>query len=126
MSDQRYTIKDVAYWKIVIGLGIASFFIFATIYCLQPILPLFTEAFQISITYASLSVSLSILGLIFGLMVSGFLSDRRGRLFFIHISVFTTAIILLLIPILSSFAFIIGFRFIQGIAFSGVLGAALA
>src|SRR5699024_7877742 len=110
MNYQGYTIKDFEYWKILLGLGFASFFIFAAIYCLQPLLPLFTKSFQISVTYASLSVSLSILGLIIGLMITGFLSDRTGRLFFIHLSISLTALILILIPFLPSFSFIIVFR----------------
>lgn len=126
MNEHGVTIKHFTYWKIVTGLGLASFFIFGTLYSFQPILPLFTTSFQVSISYASLSMSLSIVGLIIGLLVTGFLSDRKGRLMFIHISVLSTAIILFIIPIFDYFGLIIGFRFIQGIAFSGTVGASLA
>lgn len=126
MNNQTVTIRDFTYWQIVFSLGLASFFIFATVYSLQPILPLFTSTFQISISYASLSVSLSLVGLIIGLIAAGFLSDRRGRLLFIHLSVLLTAIILFILPLSSSFSLIVGLRFIQGIVVSGVLGAALA
>lgn len=126
MRQQRYTIKDWIYWKIVIGLGIASFFTFATMYSLQPILPVFTRSFEISISYASLSMSLTTLGLIIGLIFIGFLSDRKGRLVFIFSSILTTTIILLVIPFMKYFWVIIIFRFLQGYTLSGVLGAALA
>lgn len=118
--------NDRAFWKIVIGLGLTSFFIFATMYCLQPILPLFTKDFDISISYASLSMSLSTVGLIFGLLTIGFLSDRKGRVLFIHLSIFFTTIILFIIPFMKLFWLIILFRFIQGFALSGVLAAAMA
>lgn len=124
--QQGYTIKDAAFWKIIIGLGMTSLFIFATMYSLQPILPLFTETFNISISYASLSVSLTTVGLIFGLITIGFLSDRRGRLLFIYLSIFFTTVILFIIPFMESFGLIIFFRFVQGFALSGVLGAAIA
>lgn len=126
LIQQGYTIKDAAFWKIVIGLGMTSLFIFATMYNLQPILPIFTETFDIPISYASLSVSLTTVGLIFGLITIGFLSDRKGRLLFIYVSIMTTTIILFIIPLMQSFGLIIFFRFLQGFALSGVLGAALA
>src|SRR5699024_6168597 len=104
----------------------ASFFIFATMYCMQPILPLFTESFQISISYASLSMSLTTVGLIFVLIIIGFYSDRNGRLLFIHLSIFSTTIILFIIPFMESFWLIVILRFFQGFTLSGLLGAALA
>ena len=126
LTTQQYTIKDIAFWKIIIGLALTSLFIFATMYSIQPILPMFTEDFQIKISYASLSMSLTTVGLIFGLITIGFLSDRKGRLGFIHLSIIITALILFIIPLMKSFSLIIFFRFIQGFALSGVLGAALA
>jgi len=126
LSQQEYTIKDAEFWKIIIGLGMASLFIFATMYSLQPILPVFTAEFQIPISYASLSVSLTTVGLIIGLVTIGFLSDRQGRLLFIHLSIISSALILFIIPFMESFAFIVFFRFLQGSTLSGVLGAALA
>lgn len=126
MNVHGVTIRDFTYWKIVISLGLASFFTFGTIYSFQPILPLITNSFNISISYASLSMSLSIIGLVIGLLIAGFLSDRYGRLAFIYVSLFFTSIILFLIPFVNSFSLIISFRFIQGFAFAGIIGVALA
>src|SRR5699024_1981341 len=98
-----------------------SLFIFATMYNLQPILPIFTETFDIPISYASLSVSLTTVGLIFGLITIGFLSDRKGRLLFIYVSIMTTTIILFIIPLMLSFGLIIFFRFFQCFSLSGLL-----
>lgn len=125
MNNLKYTIKDLNYWKIISGLGIASFFIFATMYSVQPILPLFTKSYQISISLASLSMSLTTVGLIFGLIFIGFISDRYGRLLFIHLSIFFTTIILFIIPLMESFIFIVILRFIQGFSLAGLLGSAL-
>src|SRR5690625_3396583 len=126
LSQQQYTIKDAAFWKIIIGLGMASLFIFATMYSLQPILPVFTEDFHIPISYASLSVSLTTVGLIIGLVTIGFLSDRKGRFLFIHLSIISSSILLFIIPLMESFSFIILFRFVQGFTLAGVPAAALA
>jgi len=126
LTNVQYTTKDAAFWKIVISLGMASLFIFATMYSIQPILPVFKDSFDIPITYATLAMSLNTVGLIFGLLTIGFLSDRKGRVGFIKVSIFVSMVILFIIPLMPTFGLIIFFRFIQGFALAGVAGAALA
>lgn len=126
LGDRQYTMKDYSYWYIVISLGIASFFIFATMYTFQPILPVIVEMYEIPITYASLTMSLHTIGLVIGLIVLGFLSDRRGRRSFILWSIIITTVILFILPSLQYFALIVVLRFIQGFILAGVLSAALA
>lgn len=124
--QQKYTIHDVAFWKIVLSLGIASFFIFATMYSMQPLLPLLTKIYDISVSYASLAMSVTTIGLIFGLIMLGFLSDRHGRTIFIHLSIISTTILLFIIPFIQLFSLIIFFRFVQGFMLAGVLSNAIA
>lgn len=126
MQQQRYTTRDKPYWLIVIGLGLASFYIFATMYFYQPILPILIETYDIPIAYASLTMSLHTVGLIFGLVVIGFFSDRKGRRLFIYLSIFSTTIIAFLLPFVHYFSLIVLLRFIQGFALAGVLSSALA
>src|SRR5690625_6022773 len=84
MQQQRpYTIKDREFWKISVVLALGSFFIFACLYAVQPLLPVFVNVFHVSVSESSLSLSLTIAGLIIGLTVLGLLSDRYGRTFFI-------------------------------------------
>ncbi len=126
MDEQGYTIKDKAFWHIMIALAATSLFIFATMYATQPILPQLTDDFNISVTYSSLAMSSTTVGLMIGLITIGFFSDLKGRTIFIKISILITALILLLIPFMESFAWIISLRLIQGFTMAGVLGAALA
>lgn len=126
MSEEKYTTRDPAFWKIVFSLGLASFFIFGTMYSMQPLLPLLTKNYHISISYASLAMSITTLGLIFGLLILGFLTDRHGRTKFIHLSIATTTILLFIIPLMNMFLLIVIFRFIQGFMLAGVLSTALA
>lgn len=126
MVQLQYTTKDKSYWHIVISLGLASFFVFATMYFYQPILPLIVDMYDIGISYASLTVSLHTIGLVIGLIVIGFLSDRRGRRAFVLLSILLTTIILFLLPLLPQFSLIVALRFVQGFTLSGVLAAALA
>ncbi|MCG7343749.1 MFS transporter [Sporosarcina sp. ACRSL] len=126
MQHDGYTVRDLQFWKIVIGLGLASTFIFASMYGIQPLLPLFTNEFGISISYASTAMSMTTIGLIIGLVVLGFFSDRNGRNMYIYLSLIGSVIPFLLIANTDSFLFIVILRFIQGFALAGVPAAALA
>lgn len=125
-ADKSYTLRDAAFWKIIGALGFASLFIFSAMYTTQPLLPLFTQEFGIGVSAASLSVSMTTLGLIIGLLVISFLSDRRGRTLFIKSSVVLAVIPFFIMPFAPSFALIVILRFIQGVALAGVPAAALA
>lgn len=126
MNQQAYTIRDASFWKVALSLALASFFTFASIYAVQPLYPVFVEEFEVSISLSSLSLSLTIIGLIVGLIVLGFLSDRYGRTVFIKLSIVGATVPLLLIPIIDSFTVILLIRFIQGVAFAGLPAAAIA
>ncbi|AIY06515.1 hypothetical protein Plano_2550 [Planococcus sp. PAMC 21323] len=126
MDSPRYTVKDRQFWKIILSLLFASLFIFANMYAVQPLLPVFVEEFQVSVSTASLSLSLTIVGLIIGLIVLGFFSDRNGRKSYIVYSLLGSAIPFFIIPLTDSFSILLLLRFIQGFALAGVPAAALA
>lgn len=118
--------KDFQFWKIVLSLGVASMFIFAAMYSVQPLLPMFTKEFNIPVAYASMSLSMTTVGLIIGLIVLGFFSDRNGRSIYIKLSLIGSTIPFLLMPFADTFLIIVILRFIQGLALAGVPAAALA
>ncbi|WP_404454379.1 MFS transporter [Virgibacillus necropolis] len=122
----QYSIKDFYFWKITMSLAMASFFIFASMYAVQPLLPVFVGQFGVSVSTSSLSISLTIIGLIIGLIVLGFLSDRSGRTFFIKFSLVGSIIPFFLIPLVDSFVFLLVLRLIQGFALAGLPAASLA
>lgn len=126
MATQKYTVKDSAFWKIVLSLLLASLFIFANMYAVQPLLPVFVDDFGVSVATSSLALSLTIIGLIIGLVVLGFFSDRNGRRKYILYSLLGSAIPFFLIPLTDSFTLLLILRFIQGFALAGVPAAALA
>ncbi len=53
-------------------------------------MPIFTQEFDVSVSSSGLSLSLTVLGLIIGLIVIGFISDRGGRTAFIKLSLLGT------------------------------------
>lgn len=126
MDSPRYTVKDRQFWKIILSLLFASLFIFANMYAVQPLLPVFVDEFQVPVSTASLSLSLTIVGLILGLIILGFFSDRNGRKSYIIYSLLGSAIPFFIIPLTDSFSILLLLRFIQGFALAGVPAAALA
>ncbi|BAQ09612.1 hypothetical protein OXB_1140 [Bacillus sp. OxB-1] len=126
MAHEGYSIKEAQFWRIVLSLGFASLYIFAAMYAFQPLLPLFKEEFSISVSYASLSMSVSTVGLILGLIILGFLSDRNGRTHYIKLSLIGSTLPFFLMAVSDSFLWMVILRFIQGFALAGVPAAALA
>lgn len=124
--QSKSTIREMRFWRIVIGLGIASVLIFAAMYAMQPLLPILTKQFNVSVSTASLAMSVNTVGLIIGLVILGFYSDRLGRSIFIKVSILLTALLFIPMFLTQSFTVILVLRFLQGFAMSGVLAAALA
>lgn len=72
METKKYHKTDFYFWKITLCLASASFFVFASLYVVQPLLPVFVRDFDISVSEATLTLSINIVGLIIGLIVLGF------------------------------------------------------
>lgn len=126
MEPRTYTIRDFYFWKISLSLGLASFFVFACMYAVQPLLPLFVKEFGVTVSQSSLTLSLTIVGLIFGLIILGFLSDRIGRTGFIKFSLIGSVVPFAILPLTDSFIIFVLLRFIQGFALAGLPAASLA
>ena len=131
MSDssnnfEGYSIRDLQFWRIVLSLGVASMFIFGAMYSVQPILPMFTKEFDITVSHSSMAMSLTTVGLIIGLVVLGFFSDRLGRTVFVKYSILGAVIPFFLMALTENFGWIIFLRLIQGFLLAGVPAAALA
>ena len=126
MDQKKYTMKDYYFWKITLSLAVASLFVFASLYVVQPLLPLFVKEFNVSVSEATLTLSATTIGLIIGLIILGFFSDRIGRVSFIKYSLIVSVIPFFLIPIFDSFYIIVLLRFIQGFALAGLPAASLA
>jgi len=126
MQQQAYTIRDLYFWRITLSLALASFFIFAGLYAVQPLFPVFVKEFGIAVSASGLALSVTIIGLIAGLIVLGFWSDRSGRTVFIKLSLAGASIPFLIIPLSDSFLLLLILRLVQGFALAGLPAAALA
>ncbi|GAA0446812.1 MFS transporter [Lentibacillus halophilus] len=126
MRQQDQSTIYVPFWRITISLALASFFVFAGLYAVQPLFPVFVKTFGVSVSTSGLSLSLTVVGLIIGLILLGFLSDRNGRTMFIKWSLAGSAIPFLVIPLFDSFIVLLALRMLQGLALAGLPAAALA
>lgn len=126
METKGYRGNELGYWRIVVSLGLASAFIFAAFYSFQPLIPVLSKEFSISVTYSSLSMSLPTLSLILGLIVLGFLSDRYGRGLFIKFAILLSIIPFIIMPFAQDYWVISLLRLIQGFTLAGVPAASLA
>src|SRR5699024_12499947 len=113
--EQPYAIRDFNVWSVSLSLALASFFVFASMYAVQPLLPVYVETFGVSVSPSSLSLSMTIAGLIVGLLIFVFLSDRLGRTWFIWLSLIGTILTFLIIVLWGSFVWLMILRLDQEI-----------
>jgi MFS transporter, YNFM family, putative membrane transport protein len=99
---------------------------FAILYCVQPLLPEFTKEFNISPTFASLSLSITTIVLAISMLVFGSLSEVWGRKPIMVISMLVASVLCILTAFSPNFYFLLGFRTIVGIALAGLPSIAMA
>ncbi|MCC3377674.1 MFS transporter, partial [Cohnella sp. REN36] len=103
-----------SFWRASLALSIASFLVFANIYFPQPLLPLFTEEFNLSPAVSSLSVSLTIFALAISLLFYGPLSDAVGRKNIMLITMLGVTVLTILVAFVPGFKTLLAFRILQG------------
>ncbi|MGM8216306.1 MFS transporter [Bacillaceae bacterium W0354] len=126
VSDKPYERSDTNFWKLTLGLTLASLLIFANLYIVQPLLPVFVNRYDLSPTMSSLTLTLTTISLIIGLLFFGFISDHIGRVGIIRWSLILSMIPLFLIPLVDSFLWIMFWRFVTGFAIAGLPAVAVA
>ncbi|WP_019415692.1 MFS transporter [Paenisporosarcina sp. TG20] len=121
-----YKSNEWEFWRIVIGLLLASFMIFGNLYIVQPLLPIFSREFQISPAYSSLAFTLTTLSLVIGLLIFGFFSDRIGRVNIMRWTLLLSILSLFFIPLVDSFEWLLVWRVFTGFMLAGLPAAAIA
>ena len=103
--------------------GLATF---ATFYCVQPLLPLFSQLFGVNAEEASLAVSITIGPMAFALLVASLISDRIGRRPLMIGSLLLAALFTLLCAVTQGWTMLLVLRFMVGISLAGVPAVAMA
>ena len=104
----------------------AGFSTFALMYCVQPLMPVFSEEFGISAASASLSLSLTTGLLAVSMLVASTLSEAMGRKPVMLFSLLVSAILTMVSALVPSWHQFLLLRALQGITFSGLPAVAMA
>jgi YNFM family putative membrane transporter len=115
-----------AYRNAAIALFAAGFSTFALLYCVQPLLPLFSTAFGVSPAASSLAVSAATIGVAVSLVIVGGVSDRMGRKVVMATAQVLVVLLTLGVSLAPSWNSILALRFLSGLALSGVPAVAMA
>ncbi len=119
-------LNSAEFWKATITLSVSSFFIFASLHMVQPLLPLFSKEFGVSPTTASLAVSLVTLTLSISLVIFGILSDTFGRKNIMSMGLMASSILSITIFFVPDFSTLLILRALQGIFLASLPAVALA
>ena len=109
-----------------VALFAAGFTTFALIYCVQPIMPVFSHEFGISAAEASLSLSATTLSLAFCMLVASSLSEVLGRKPVMVASLFASSILMIVSAFAPTWHSFLILRALAGITFSGLPATAMA
>lgn len=109
-----------------VALFAAGFGTFSLMYCVQPVMPIFSDEFGISPAASSLSLSLTTGTLAVTIFVTGLLSDSWDRKKLISACLFIASALTLLTSLSSSWINLLAARALIGIALGGVPAAAMA
>ncbi|MFL5191440.1 MAG: MFS transporter, partial [Microvirga sp.] len=132
MSDQlseapsRLVSGTPAFRRLNLALFAAGFSTFAILYCVQPLLPEFSQEFQVSAAVSSLSLSLSTGLLAVAMLVAGSLSEVWGRKPVMVASLFASALLTLLSAAAPNWTSLLLARMLIGVTLSGLPAVAMA
>lgn len=128
MSDSPDISTHIQYgtrpFAILLSLFLAGFSSFSSLYCVQPMMPIFAQ-FAVSPTHSSFPLSASTIALAVGLLFSGLISDRFGRKVIMVWALLLTALLLILSSLFPIWEIFIGTRVLIGFAVSGVAAVAM-
>lgn len=115
-----------AFARANVGVAAAGFATFALLYCVQPLMPVFTAEFGIPASTSSLSLSLATGALAPMLIVASSLSEAWGRRGIMACSIAASAVLTVAGGLAGSFDALLAFRALAGVAMSGVPAVAMA
>ncbi|WP_180156649.1 MFS transporter [Acinetobacter sp. YH12045] len=110
---------------ILFSLFLAGFAIFSSLYCVQPMMPIFADFFHVSPTHSSFPLSFSTIALAVGLLFTGLISDRFGRKPVMVTALFLAASLSIISSIFPLWEIFLLNRVLIGLSVSGVAAVAM-
>ena len=115
-----------AFRRTNLALFSAGFSTFALLYCVQPLLPVFSREFGVSAAESSLTLSLTTIFLAASVLIAGSLSEAWGRKPVMVVSLIAAAALTLVCAFVPGWKALLTVRALEGIAFSGLPAVAMA
>ena len=104
----------------------AGFSTFALLYCVQPLLPVFSNEFGVSAADSSLALSLTTGFLAGSVLIAGSLSEAWGRKSVMLVSLIAAALLTVACAFAPNWRALLVIRALEGICFSGLPAVAMA
>lgn len=127
MSDSEHIrARTPQFRRMNVALVAAAFCTFALIYCVQPLLPIFADAFRLTPAASSLALSTTSAMLGLGMLVVGAFSERAGRKPVMLVSLLAASVLTLAAAFAPDWRTLLIARTLAGLALSGVPAVAMA
>ena len=114
-----------AYRRIVTALFLSGYASFSLLYCVQPLLPLFSRHFRLDAAQSALSLSLATGLLAPSILIAGALSERAGRKPLMAASLIAAALLNLLAAASPNWTTLLLLRALEGVALGGAPAVAM-
>jgi YNFM family putative membrane transporter len=114
------------YWHASLALLFAGYATFSLLYCVQPLLPAFSTAFNVSPAQSSLSLSFSTATLALAVFVAGSISEGWSRHRLMTLSLTLSALLTVGVAIAPQWHTLLVLRALEGLALGGVPAVAMA
>jgi YNFM family putative membrane transporter len=115
-----------AFWRTNLAVLCAGFSTFALLYCVQPLLPVFSRQFHVAPATASLALSMTTMLLAASLLVAGSLSEAWGRKPMMVAALTAAALLNVLTAVMPLWHGVLVARALEGVALSGLPAIAMA
>jgi YNFM family putative membrane transporter len=125
-APKRLESGTPAFRRLNLALFAAGFATFAILYCVQPLLPVFSQEFHVSPAVSSLSLSLTTGLLAVAMLVTGTLSEIWGRKPVMVASLLSSAVLTILSAAAPNWPVLLVARVLMGVTLSGLPAVAMA
>ena len=125
-TDLFLRAKTPEFRRVTLALVAAGFSSYALLYCVQPLLPVFSQDLGVTPSVSSLSLSVTTGALALAMLVAGRVSDMRGRKPIMAASLFAVGFLTVACAFAPSWTVLLTIRTLTGIALAGVPAVAMA
>lgn len=122
----RIGVGDACLLHVRFALFSSGFTIFGLLYYVQALLPIFSEAFDVSPAQSSLTLSVTTGVMAFALLVSGAVSDAVGRKRIMFLSLLSSSLLTVAMAFSPNWATVLVIRALMGISLCGVQSVTMA